>query len=325
MNIPTELAHPPEHVLEDRMRLRAYLDECVPPKHLDRNLLIATWNIQKFGSLTKKWSAGPGDSPKRDYHALLLIEEIVSRFDVIAVQEVMSDLRALRTLMKVLGREWGFLLTDVNVGDKGNDERIAYVYDTRRVRPSGLACELVIPEEEGNPPANAFQHQFVRTPYAASFISRHKTFILASCHIYYGKSAQDRAGELRAIARMMAGWARREKAWGHNFILTGDFNIDRRGDPLYDAFTSTGLTVPEDLHNLPRTIFAREGKPETEKFYDQLAWFKDTADVPQLTLEYVRGGYVNFLGRVMAGVSLRSLGFRLSDHFPLWVEFRVDR
>jgi len=325
MGILTELADPPGRVLEDSARLKTRLDESVPPKHLDRNLLVATWNIQKFGNLTKKWAAGAGDSPKRDYHALLLIREIVSRFDVVAVQEVMSNLRALRYMMKLLGPEWGFLMTDVNVGDKGNDERIAYVYDTRRVRPSGLACELVIPEEEEYIPANAFQRQFVRTPYAASFISKDKTFILTSCHIYYGEKSEDRAGELRAIARMMAGWARREKEWGHNYILTGDFNIDRMGDPLYDAFVGTGLYVPEDLHNLPRTIFAREGEPDTEKFYDQLAWFKDAADVPQLTLEYVRGGYVNFVGLVMRNLSRRSLGFRLSDHFPLWAEFRVDR
>ncbi len=325
MNTLAELANPPEVVLEDLARLKAYLNENVPAKHLDRNLLIATWNIQKFGNLTKKWAAGSGDSPKRDFHALLLIEEIVSRFDVIAIQEVMSNLRALRYMMKLLGRDWGFLLTDVNVGDKGNDERIAYVYDTRRARPSGLACELVIPEEEGNIPANAFQHQFVRTPYAASFISGDKTFILTSCHIYYGEGAEDRVGELRAIAGMMSGWARREKEWGQNYILTGDFNIDRKGDPLYEAFTSMGLHVPEDLHTIPRTIFAREGVPETEKFYDQIAWFKDAADLPQLTLEYVRAGYVNFIGLVMGGLNRWSLGFRISDHFPLWTEFRVDR
>jgi len=320
----SEFENPPSEVIEDLERLKSYLDDHVPAKHLDRNLLIATWNIQKFGDLTKKWASGHNDSPKRDYHSLLCIKEIVSRFDVIAVQEVMSNLRALRYMIKLLGPDWGFLLTDVNIGDKGNDERIAYIFDTRRVRPSGLACELVIPEEEGHIPANAFQHQFVRTPYAASFISKDKTFILTSCHIYYGEGAEDRVDELRAIARMMAGWAKREKEWGQNYILLGDFNIDRMGDPLYEAFVNTGLRVPEDLHNVPRTIYAEEGKPETEKFYDQIAWFKDTNDVPQLTLEFVRAGYVNFLGLVKQSLNRRALGFRISDHFPLWAEFRID-
>ena len=96
------------------------------------------------------------------------------------------------------------------------------------------------------------------------------------------------------------------------------------GDQLYNAFVGTGLHIPEDLHHIPRTIFAREGEPETEKFYDQLAWFRDADDVPHLTLEYVKAGYVNFVGLIMEGLSRRALGFRISDHFPIWTEFRVD-
>jgi hypothetical protein len=33
---------------------------------------------------------------------------------------------------------------------------------------------------------------------------------------------------------------------GHNLLALGDFNIDRIGDPLFEAFTSTGLTPPAD-------------------------------------------------------------------------------
>ena len=29
------------------------------------------------------------------------------------------------------------------MGDPGNDERLAFLFDTRRVKLSGLACELV--------------------------------------------------------------------------------------------------------------------------------------------------------------------------------------
>src|SRR5215216_5999742 len=119
------------------------------------------------GGLTKKWEAAPADSPKRDYSDVVLIAEMVSRFDVVGVQEVRGDLRALRYLLKALGPEWGFTLTDVTKGDAGNNERMAFLFDTRRVRLSGLACELVVPVEE-DPAAidpDAFNRQFARTPY----------------------------------------------------------------------------------------------------------------------------------------------------------------
>ena len=75
------------------------------------------------------------------------------------------------------------------------------------------------------------------------------------------KKSRDRIPELKAIAAWFAGWARSMYAWGHNLIALGDFNIDRAGDQLYAAFTSTGLTIPAHLRHVPRTIFGDPDKP----------------------------------------------------------------
>lgn len=149
--------------------LRQALDDAVPPKRAtNRNLLIGTWNIKAFASLTRKWTASGNDAPKRDLRGLWAITEIVSRFDVVAIQEIKGDLRALRTMMKTLGEDWNSLMTDVTRGDAGNDERMGFVFDTRRVRLSGLAGELVIPEEsEGVIGSGALRRPFARTPFAA--------------------------------------------------------------------------------------------------------------------------------------------------------------
>ena len=49
---------PPAEVLADLATLRSALDDDknggVPARALDRNLLIATWNIRAFGDLTDK-------------------------------------------------------------------------------------------------------------------------------------------------------------------------------------------------------------------------------------------------------------------------------
>lgn len=64
-------------------RLRAALHETLPAKSAS-NLLVGTWNVLAFGDLTMKWASAAQDSPKRDFHAMACIAEIVSRFDVLA-------------------------------------------------------------------------------------------------------------------------------------------------------------------------------------------------------------------------------------------------
>lgn len=321
---------PPPEVVADIEVLKAALDDTVPAKRLDHNLLVATWNLRAFGGLTEEWHAGPDDSPRRDLHSLLAIAEIVSRFDVVALQEVRGNLKALRHMLKALGSDWSFILTDVTRGAAGNDERMAFVFDTRRVKPSGLAAELVLPPEwHGQAIADsAATRQFARTPYAVSFASTgrgyQRTFILVTLHVLYGSSASGRTGELKAIAEWLAAEARDVNAYDHNLIALGDFNIDRKDDPNYQAFVSTGLRVPAELHDLPRTIFPGEG---SERHYDQVAWFTGESGAPALSIRYAgRGGHVDFVGRVLADHDLdrQSLSWKISDHYPLWVEFLVQ-
>ena len=93
----------PSSISREIRGLQLALDAAIPPKVEGSNLLIATWNLRSFGSLTRKWTASSSDSPKRDLRGLRTITEIISRFDVIALQEVVGDFRALRDMMHFLG------------------------------------------------------------------------------------------------------------------------------------------------------------------------------------------------------------------------------
>lgn len=258
-------------------------------------------------------------------HSLLCIAEIVSRFDVIALQEVKDNVKALRHMLKVLGRNWGLILTDVTKGAWGNGERLAFLFDTRKVQLSGLATELVLPKEQldkNEIKPDVLDRQFARTPYAVSFRSGRKTFILVTLHVIYGDNAADRVPELKAIAEWLANWAKHINAWDHNLIALGDFNIDRKGDELYDAFTSTGLCAPDDLNDVPRTIFNASGE---SKFYDQIAWFTGSDNVPALSLKYVAGGGFDFTEVALKSRNLdkQGLSWCISDHYPLGAEFSM--
>jgi exonuclease III len=313
-----EIIDAPNYVYTALSILKEDLDTHIPAKKVDRNILIATWNIRAFGDFTPKWNSDKGDSPKRDIQSIIFIAEIISRFDVVAVQEVKANIRALKEVMKYLGNHWSFILTDITKGASGNGERIAYLFDTRRVQLSGLASELVVPKEELNKIGeNALTDQFARTPYAVSFKIDHKSFILVTLHILYGKKKADRIPELKAIADWLADWGKDSNVYDKNLIALGDFNIDKRGDLLHDTFISSGLYIPTDMQMVTRSIF------DETKYYDHIAWFMGHNNTPKLSLEYLRGGNYNFVGKTLYSEELTKLelSWRISDHYPLWAEF----
>jgi len=315
----------PAEIAADLAELRTELDRVIPAKALDKNLLIATWNIRNFGSLTEKWVSGPKDSPKRDFHAARCISEIISRFDVVALQEVRSNLQALRQILRVLPPYWGLILTDATRGALGNQERMAFLFDTRKVLLSGLACELVIPPEQLEHIADDnLRRQFARTPYAVGFRCLDKYFTLVSLHIIWGASPQERIAELKAIANWLEDWSKDKYAWDHNLIALGDFNIEKEADPLFQAFTSTGLGVPAELRQAARSIFDTPGQ-RVNKYFDQIAWFQGEGKGHPLDLDYINGGNFDFTkaGMNSRHMDLETLSWFLSDHLPLWVEFSV--
>lgn len=305
----------PIEVVKDIARLRERLSQSrLPEKVSDRNVLIGTWNIRHFGSVFPDWGDNPG-SPKRNYRALASIAEIASRFDVLAIQEVKRDVSGLRLLLDWLGPDWGMIITDVCVGAEGNTERLGFLYDQRRVTPSGLAGEIVLPKsKEGDPVA-----QFARPPYLVGFRCGEERFVLLTAHIRYGKDDAERAAELRALADFIAKEIRdRSREPGSeeaNLIVLGDFNIDERGDnALFQEFISTGLVVPTQLENL-RTTFGTKAK-----YYDQIAWF-----MGDMNMVLQDAGVIDFARAVWPEITLGSMSFRISDHFPLWACFSADR
>ncbi|MCL2317170.1 MAG: endonuclease/exonuclease/phosphatase family protein [Actinomycetia bacterium] len=298
--------------------------EAVVPAPGPSNLLIGTWNLRGFGNVTPSWEARPSDSPKRDWRAVALIAAVIGCFDIMAVQEVRRDTTALRFLLDQLGPDWRAIVSDVNEGDAGNDERLTFLYNTTRVQPSGLVGEIVLPAVAGTP-----AQQFARSPYAVGFVRDGVELILATVHIMWGDKAGDRLPEVSAFAQWMRAWADRKGDWNKNLLVLGDFNLDRLGDPLYDAFVSTGLWPPTVLNDVPRTIFDND---RDRHFYDQIAWFDNEVATakghkPGSLLSGLaftgNGGTVDFLPHVFRGLTKTEVSWRISDHYPLWVDFAL--
>jgi hypothetical protein len=308
----------PPAVCADIVRLRRRLDRAgVPARRTDYNLVIGTWNVRHFGRVHPAWDENPG-SPKRNLRGLAYLAEVVRRFDVLAVQEIKRDTSGLRLLVdEFLGPDWGVVVSDVAGGEMGNSERLGYLYDRRRVTPSGLAGEIVLPPTADGDPTE----QFDRTPYVVGFRAAAERFTLLTAHIRYGDVPAARRPELERLATYTATQirdrARFAGAEETNLIVLGDFNIDARrtDDPLFAAFVASGLMVPPALRDVKTTYGT------TPKHYDQIAWFMGGLDL----LTDGRAGVVDFAGAVYRELTPRQMTDRVSDHFPLWAEFLLDR
>lgn len=327
-------------IIEGLQRLRAQLDAEIPQRSLDKTLRLATWNIREFDS------PAYGDRAADAYY---YIAEIVSRFDLVAVQEVRRDLSALRTLMKHLGWQWRYLVTDTTEGEPGNDERLAFLYDTRKVRFTGLAGELVLPEIKKPDGTIVKVDQLVRTPFTAGFQAGWVELQLATVHILYGESAPDSPGriaEIGALATFLAERSKDPKSASPNLVLLGDFNIFDRTDATMTALTDAGWSVPEPIRALPSgSNVARD------KFYDQIAvlpianrfhpagpagvfdFYKSVfraedrdafvADMGTAYTKNSKGEPRTEAGKTQYYKTYWRT-FQMSDHLPMWIDVMID-
>ncbi len=306
-------------------KLRAGLKRKVPAKS-EGSLLLATWNIREFGG--SKYGGRTTD-------AMYYIAECMNCFDLIAVQEVRADLKALQEIMRLLGRQWDVIFTDVSYADGGNFERLAFVYNTAKVSFTGLAGELVLSSKS----ATEIMSQVARTPFVCGFQAGWAKFNLCTVHIYYGTSkAEDprRIDEINALARLLAAKAKDyinteapvDYAPEH-LVLLGDFNIFSRTDKTYEALTKNKFEVPAELQKLPTGSNVAQNK-----FYDQIALFKQKVGVKNTNagifnfFDYVFNDPKEFNGLKNAPTAKtfqQWRTFQMSDHLIMWSEFSVDQ
>jgi endonuclease/exonuclease/phosphatase family metal-dependent hydrolase len=252
-----------QRILERLLALREHLDREIPARSLDETLLLATWNIREFDSLAYG---------KRLPEAFYYIAEIIARFDLVAIQEVRKDLKPLETLLEILGGSWKYIASDVTEGSQGNEERIAFLYDSRKVNFKGIAGELVLPpiklKDEDNKTIYQPVPQFARTPLICGFTAGWTRFMLCSVHILYGEGIKNdprRIEEIRQVAQFLRKRTLDQYAWARNLILLGDFNIFDPSDETMNAILDAGFIIPEEFREL-------KSSASKEKSFDQIAF-----------------------------------------------------
>lgn len=340
-------------VAQNLIKLAERLDQTIPSKDAEHNLLLATWNIRDFGKRNNR-GFGP-----RVPEAMFYIAEYLSRFDFIAVQEV-NELYDFREVLEILGDSWDYIATDVTdpkIG--GNGERLTYLFDKRKVQFQNIAGEIVLPNDmlvtnALVPRAGETKlysgKQFRRTPFAAKFQAGWFRFEICTVHLYYGAETgaqlNERVEEIGRIAEYFGQRSEEADKEFRSLILLGDFNIVHPEHETMQALTAQGFKIPAGL--TPSNVaggkyydqIAFKARPGVLEYVDAAAESKSGSGVLEIFEElFTPAQYPQYKDAVAKSPNGKKKKtdaerkkyyekewrtYQLSDHKPMWVRLRTN-
>jgi endonuclease/exonuclease/phosphatase family metal-dependent hydrolase len=290
---------PLSDIASERKNLMNLMDKgefAIPKRQVDENILIATWNIQKFGN-------------KKELRAIQYIADIIERFDIIAIQELQTDLTGLEKLIELLPGNYKFLVSE----PIGNNERFGFIYDKRTVINTGLVSNVVF----SNPDDKKERYLLSRIPYCASFKAGRFDFIIVTVHIYFGEGTTDkkRLEEINKIVDYIDIISKRAgtKTFDRDIFIMGDFNIPEDGDLFFRALIHKGFQMPLNMNKLLTNY-------EQSHTFDKIAW------VDRPSFQFSDNCNVVPYGNVLyQEIPISDRKKKISDHLPLWAEFSVNK
>lgn len=291
----------------------------IPPRDPE-HLLVATWNIANLGD----------PAQQRTSEDIAILAELVSWFDLIAIQEAKRDLGDLRRLIANLPTGWRTVFTDV----AGNAERMVFLYDSSAVTRRELAGEIAVPPADHRYiKIKGIERKFRgfdRNPYAVAFRKGNFDFTLVNAHLYYGSDSTAHENRRALEAYALGRWAdlqRKSGAYDRNVVVLGDLNIPKAepGDPIHDALTKRGMRIPAHSSRIASTI-------ASDNQYDQVAFFPgDVEDrrTDSRVFDFDGAVFADYWKQLNAKQSpdqaLKSfcayVRYHLSDHRILWARF----
>ena len=309
------------NISTEKRRLTYHFKKRGVPSKEKNKILVATWNLTNFG-MQERTSAH-----------IEIMAHILSRFDVIAIQEVADDLTQLNELLGYMDGNYKAIFTDV----AGNYERLGYLYNASKLEKRGLVAELAMRSSErrritievGEEKEEMDFEGFNRNPYMATFVAGNFEFTLVNVHLYWSDK------RLRLLeTKALSSWAKKrsKKPSSHlpskDIMLLGDFNMPqlKEGDMYYDEIIENGLVAP--LHETEYIGSNLAG----DKNYDQLFFFpKHTNE----DFEQGKIGVVDFDNAVFRDLwksdnthkkeyFFKYIRYYIADHRPLWAQFDIE-
>jgi len=297
-------------------RLRAWKAHRKIPEKQKSRVLVATWNIANFGAQARE------DRHKR------LIAEMLSWFDIVAIQEVRENHADLEDVVRHIGDPYRMLFCDAS----GNNERMAFVYDADKLTLLEEVGEIAFPAAQLKnvklPGVQRAFSGFDRTPYLAAFRAGKTSFIFVNVHLFFGSEkkadVQRRSLETFAVAKWAQARRKSKFSFARELFVMGDFNMPKNeaGDAVFDALTKLGLSLPEHSSGVGSNLNA-------DKHYDQVAYFPGESR----NLVDSSVGIFDFDGAIFPSLWNDGKGkkrfdaylrYYISDHRPMWIRLKPE-
>ena len=288
----------------------------IPRKEKDK-LLVATWNVANLGAQQRR-------STDRS-----LIAEIMTWFDVIAVQECREDFSDLFDIHQQLPKSYRVIMSDV----AGNDERMAFLYDSGKLKILDEIGEIAFPPSRYKgvklPGIQQQFNGFDRTPYLVAFSANGTSLMLVNVHLYFGDdstpSMDRRSLETFAVAKWADARRKSRFSFTRELLVLGDFNMPKSqpGDPIFKALTRLGLELPDHSTQIASAI-------ASDANYDQIAFLPETTRNCFTGLKGVFD-YDAVIFPELWGDGSKMKNFRaylryyISDHRPMWVQLSMPK
>jgi endonuclease/exonuclease/phosphatase family metal-dependent hydrolase len=252
------------------------------------SIKIASFNIQTFGQ-TKISKPEIMD----------IISRIIKRYDVVAIQEVRSkEQNVIPTLLSYVNdanTSYDYIISQT-LGRTGSKEQYAFVYNTKTVDLIPESSYVVADPDD----------VFEREPFVAFFRSGNFDFKLVNNHI----KPEDVSAEFSRLAVVINDIY--DSSSEKDVIVLGDMNADGS----YFDEDNLAVTFPlwiQLIGNDEDTTVAI-----SDNTYDRMMTRDTTANV-----EYTGKSGV-FRWDAEYGVTDNSFIKKVSDHYPVYAEFRTD-
>ena len=237
-----------------RDRLNADPERYGIPSRIYGSTIVGSFNIRKLG-----------DVDARDDDTWQFLADLCRHFDLLGIQEILTDTSGLEHMLKLTGEDFGLIVSDTTgafPNELGLDERLAFIYNPRTIRRRGvvtdvtwdrtkvlqtLAENLAAISDALEPVANQADVSagaireikmptflaFIRTPFGVEFeIFGHPgaerfQFMAINAHLNFGEFISDRRQEFNALLAWLLGKVHASDADNsQNLLLLGDLNLD---------------------------------------------------------------------------------------------------
>ncbi len=255
------------------------------PKRAADSVRVASFNIRILSDKS------------RDDDELSAIATVISRYDVIAIQEV-RDETVMRRLVRVL-RKQGHRYKYIISPPVGAHVKERYVFLWHEDMASLVGSGTVYADT---------QDVFIREPYIATFKAGNFDFTLITVHVLFGKSKAERRPEIVALARVFLE-IQAANPDEQDVLLLGDFNFSADDIGFRELLDTPSMTYV--INPTTKTTIGDKSSYDNlffEKRY--VREFDNKASVYAFDVDMFQRDY-------------DKAKLAVSDHRPIWAVFKT--